>query len=96
MTPPREAGILLGITRSVAMHLASRDGVEVIEENMTPADVYSADECFLTGTGAEIIPVIKVGDRMIGDGKVGPVTRKILSAFQKFVTTDEQIAYAGI
>lgn len=96
ITPPREAGILLGITRSVAMHIAKRDGIEVVEENIRPEDVYSADECFLSGTAAEIIPVNSVGDKQIGQGNVGPVTAGIMKAFHEFVKTDEQIEYAGL
>lgn len=92
-TPPPEAGILLGITRGVVIHLAKRAGLTVEETPLAPQEVLEADECFLTGTGAEVIAVTKVDDAVIGNGKVGPVTRKLLDAFRVFVRTREEVPY---
>ena len=85
ITPPAEAGILLGITRAVVMGLAREAGVPVFERNLERQDVYVADECFLTGTGAEVVPVTKIDNRPIKDGKPGPVTGRLLEAFHKKV-----------
>lgn len=74
-TPPLYAGALYGITRGTVMELARDAGLPVSELNLTRYDVFNADECFLTGTGAEIIPVVKVDGRVIGSGKPGAVTR---------------------
>ncbi|NOZ24285.1 MAG: branched-chain-amino-acid transaminase [Planctomycetes bacterium] len=82
-TPPGTAGVLKGVTRSVVMELARKQKIEVKEVCLSRYDVYSAEECFLTGTGAEIIPVVKVDGRIIGDGKPGPITRKLLKEFRK-------------
>ncbi len=83
LTPPIEAGILEGVTRQAVIELARDSGVEVREIPLTKHDVYIADECFLTGTAAEVIPVVKVDDREIGDGRPGPVTRDLLERFHK-------------
>ncbi len=83
LTPPIEAGILEGITREAVIELAREAGLEVREIPFTKHDVYIADECFLTGTAAEVIPVVKVDDREIGDGRPGPVTRDLLERFHK-------------
>jgi len=80
-TPPISAGILEGITRNTVIELAKASGVEVQEIALTRHDVYSADEMFLTGTGAEIIPVVKVDGRAIGDGKPGPLTGQLRERF---------------
>jgi len=84
VTPGLEAGILAGITRAVVIRLGDKLGIKTAERDISPEDLYAADECFLTGTAAEIIAVTKVGDRIIGKGKVGPVTRKLLAAFREF------------
>jgi branched-chain amino acid aminotransferase len=76
-TPPLSAGALYGITRGTVMDIAKEEGYEVSEPNLTRYDLFNADECFLTGTGAEIIPVTKIDGRVIGDGKPGVVTRKL-------------------
>lgn len=81
-TPTSVVGILEGITRSAVMELAEQAGLEVQMAFLTPHDLYTADESFVTGTGAEILPVVEVGTRKIGDGKVGPVTRQLLSSFR--------------
>jgi branched-chain amino acid aminotransferase len=81
LTPPTDAGILEGITRAVVIELARAAGIAVREIPLTKHDVYVADECFLTGSAAEIVPVVKVDSRPIGDGKPGPVTRRLLERF---------------
>lgn len=76
-TPPLYAGALYGITRGTVIELAREAGIPVTELNLTRYDVFNADECFLTGTGAEIIPVVKVDGRVIGSGKPGVLTRSL-------------------
>lgn len=78
LTPPLSAGALYGITRGVVMELAAKAGLTVGEPNLTRYDLFNADECFLTGTGAELIPVVKIDARVIGTGKPGPVTRNLV------------------
>jgi branched-chain amino acid aminotransferase len=80
-TPPSTAGILPGVTRKRIIFLAKELGYKVVEKGITPFDVTSADEAFLTGTLSEIVPLVKVKGIEVGDGKVGPITRKIMSAF---------------
>lgn len=82
-TPPTDAGILEGITRNAVMDLAREAGVEVLETSLLRHDIYVADECFLTGTAAEVIAVVSLDGRPIGSGKPGPVTKDLLSRFQK-------------
>ncbi len=84
-TPPLSSGILEGITRKVVIMIAENLGIRVIEDNLTPYDLYNADEIFLTGTAAEITPVIKVDGRIIGEGKPGPIYNKILAEFKNIV-----------
>lgn len=84
-TPPTDAGILEGITRNAIIELAQQAGITVHQNTMTRHDVYIADECFLTGSGAEVIPVIKVDTRPIGPGTVGPMTRQLTEAFHRLV-----------
>ena len=84
-TPPIDAGILEGITRNAVIELAQLAGIAVHEVTMTRHDVYVADEVFLTGSGAEIIPVIKVDSRPIGPGIVGPMTQQLSQAFHRLV-----------
>jgi branched-chain amino acid aminotransferase len=81
LTPPLSAGALYGITRRVVIELAAQAGVTVTEPNLTRYDLFNADECFLTGTGAEIVPVVKIDGRVIGTGKPGRLTRKLVSAY---------------
>ncbi len=83
LTPPIDAGILEGITREAVMELAEAAGLPVREIPLTKHDVYIADECFLTGTAAEVIPVVKVDGRMIGSGHPGPVTRDLIERFHR-------------
>ena len=81
LTPPVEAGVLEGITRGAVMELAAGDGIQVMESRMTLDDVYSAAEVFLTGSAAEIVPVIKVDGNQIGDGIPGLITRRIADLY---------------
>jgi branched-chain amino acid aminotransferase len=81
LTPPLSAGALYGITRGVVMELAREAGMNVAEPNLTRYDLFNADECFLTGTGAELIPVVKIDGRVIGSGKPGPVTRSLVQKY---------------
>jgi branched-chain amino acid aminotransferase len=80
-TPPPHAGILEGITRNAVIELAKAAGIPFQEATLTRHDVYAADECFLTGTAAEVIAVVKCDDRVIGTGKPGPVTRQLRERF---------------
>ncbi len=82
-TPPDDAGILKGITREVVIGLARDAGIEVAETPLAKDDVYAADECFLTGTAAEVIPVVEVDQRPIGDGEPGPITGDLMQRFHK-------------
>lgn len=81
LTPPLSAGALYGITRGTVMDLARESGILVAEPNLTRYDVYCADECFVTGSGAEIVPVTKVDGRQIGEGKAGPITRSLIEKY---------------
>lgn len=83
-TPPLDAGILDGVTRNLVIELAENSGIEVREAAITKHDVYIAHECFLTGTAAEVIPVVKVDSRTIGDGKPGPVSKKLKQRFEQY------------
>src|SRR6266568_2950630 len=74
LTPPLSAGALYGITRRVVMEMGAESGLIVGEPHLTRYDVFNADECFLTGTGAELIPIVKIDGRVIGAGKPGPIT----------------------
>jgi branched-chain amino acid aminotransferase len=82
-TPPPEAGILEGITRQTVIDIAIEMGITVRELPMTRYDIFAADECFLTGSGAELIPVVKLDGRIIGDGKPGPMTKRLLDRFHE-------------
>ena len=83
LTPPLEACILEGITRDVVIDLARQAGIAVLETPLTKHDVYIADECFLTGTAAELVPVVKVDSRPIGSGAPGSLTRDLMTRFHK-------------
>lgn len=86
LTPHTSAGILIGITRNVVMELAKEAGMTVREEQLTRNDLYNADECFLTGTAAEIIPVVNLDGRKIASGKPGKVTLSLLKKYQELTT----------
>lgn len=87
-TPPLDAGSLRGITRAAVMEIAENIGIPVKEQALTRYDLWIADECFLTGTAAEVIPCVEVDHRPIGDGKPGGLTRKLISLFRESVKTD--------
>src|SRR3954453_15089861 len=84
-TPSIDSGILEGITRDAVIELAREAGHTVIERTMDRYDVYTAEECFLTGTAAELIPVVECDGRALGSGKPGPVTRELRQRFQRLV-----------
>ncbi|MDN7247503.1 branched-chain-amino-acid transaminase [Planococcus shenhongbingii] len=94
LTPPGYVGALEGITRNAIMEIAAKKGYEVQEAVFTRHDVYVADEVFLTGTAAEVIAVVKVDGRVIGDGKPGPVTNDLLVSFRELVQQDGVKVYA--
>jgi len=85
ITPPSSTGLLVGITREVIMKLAEKLGYAVVERNITPTDLFSADEAFFTGTAAEITPIAEVNRRVIGDGRPGLLTRRLMDAFEKLL-----------
>ena len=87
-TPPASASILEGITRAVVLELAAEMGMPAREEHFLQYDVYTASECFLTGTAAEIVPVVKVDGRVIGTGKPGKVTRELMGRFRELTQTE--------
>ncbi len=86
ITPPTTAGILIGITRNVVIELANEAGMTVKEEQLTRDDLYNADECFLTGTAAEIIPVVNLDGRKIASGRPGKITLSLLKKYQELTT----------
>lgn len=87
-TPPAYVGILKGITRLSVMEIAEKLGYQVIEEPFTRHELYTAEEVFLTGTAAEIVPIAKIDNRTIGAGKPGPVTKKFMTEFHKLTLKD--------
>src|SRR5690606_30277633 len=88
ITPPTYIGALNGITRQAIIDIANQLKIEVKEAPFTLHDVYTADEVILTGTAAEVIPVVEVDGRPIGDGKPGPIMKKLLKEFQALVKVD--------
>jgi branched-chain amino acid aminotransferase len=93
LTPPLSAGALYGITRQVVMGLGREAGLTVAEPNLTRYDVFNADECFLTGTGAELIPVVKIDGRLIGTGKPGPVTKRLVEQYHSLTNSSGEPIY---
>ena len=85
ITPPTSTGALVGITRDVIMKLAEKLGYKAVEANITPTDLFTADEAFFTGTAAEVVPIVEVNKRKIGDGKPGPITKRLMQEFEKIV-----------
>ncbi len=83
LTPSVDAGILEGITRQTVIDLARESGVPVRETTLTRHDIFIADECFLTGSAAEVVPVVKLDSRVIGTGQPGPITRDLKTRFHK-------------
>ena len=92
-TPPLAAGALYGITRRVVMELALQAGLQVSEPNLTRYDLFNADECFLTGTAAELMPVVKIDGREIGAGKPGPVTEALVTQYHALTKTSGEPIY---
>ncbi|NUQ69593.1 MAG: branched-chain-amino-acid transaminase [Chthonomonadales bacterium] len=88
ITPPTSEGALVGITRLAAMEIARSQGIPVREAPVTLYDCYTADEAFLTGTAAEVIPMVRLDCRNIADGKPGPLTRGIIEAFRVCTATE--------
>ncbi len=84
-TPPVSSGALDGITRTVIMRLAERLGYVMVERNITPNELFNADEVFFTGTAAEVVPIRKINERVIGKGKPGPATKRIMKEFYKLI-----------
>ncbi|HEY9156215.1 MAG TPA: branched-chain-amino-acid transaminase [Opitutaceae bacterium] len=88
ITPAASQGALKGITRDTILDIAKELNVPLREANLTRYDVWNAEECFLTGTAAEVIPVVKLDGREIGTGKPGVITQKVLASFRRRVTTE--------
>jgi branched-chain amino acid aminotransferase len=87
LTPPVTSGALAGITRSVIFDLAAHAGIPALEQDLTRYDVFTADECFLTGTAAEVAPLVSLDGRPIGDGIPGKVTGMLIAAFHQLTQT---------
>jgi branched-chain amino acid aminotransferase len=87
-TPSASQGALKGVTRGTIFDVAVELGLPIRESNMTRYDLWCADECFLTGTGAEVIPVVKLDGREIGTGKPGPITQRVLASFRRRVLVE--------
>jgi branched-chain amino acid aminotransferase len=92
-TPPLSAGALYGITRRVVLEIAEEAGLKISEPNLTRYDMFNADECFLTGTGAELVPVVKIDGRVIGNGKPGPVTLKLVAQYHALTKVSGEPIY---
>lgn len=90
ITPPTSTGALRGITRDVVIEIAQKLGYTVIKKEITPADLFIADEVFFTGTAAEVVPVKEINKRKIGDGKPGPITLKLVEEYHKRVLDPKQ------
>jgi len=88
-TPPITAGILEGITRDTVIELIRKRTLPIRETELTRHDLYVADECFLTGSAAEVIPVTKIDGRPISNGEPGPITRQLLDDFKKLINSGE-------
>ncbi len=88
VTPPVWVGILSGITREVVMEIAQKEGIPIEEDIFTPFDLYNSDECFLSGTAAEVIPVTRVDGKTIGEGVAGPLTRRLMEKFRQLTRVE--------
>ena len=93
LTPPLYAGALYGITRGVVCEIAAEGGMPVAETNLTRYDLFNADECFLTGTGAEVMPVTKIDGRVIGSGKPGAATRDLVQRYHALTKVSGEPIY---
>jgi branched-chain amino acid aminotransferase len=85
LTPPVSAGILIGVTRGIVLGLAKEAGIHADEKDFTAAELYAADECFLTGTAAEVVPVTHVDGKAIGAALPGPITRRLMAGYAEFI-----------
>jgi branched-chain amino acid aminotransferase len=94
LTPPLSAGALYGITRRVVLELAVTAGLKASEPNLTRYDLFNADECFLTGTASELVPVVKIDGRVIGTGKPGPVTGDLVARYRTLTKASGEPIYA--
>lgn len=92
-TPPLYAGALYGITRGVVMQIAAECGLTAVESNLTRYDLFNADECFLTGSGAELVPVIKIDGRVIGTGKPGDGTKRLIECYRTLTKSSGEPIY---
>lgn len=92
-TPPLSAGALYGITRGTVIELAEAAGYKVSEPNLTRYDLFNCDECFLTGTGAEMVPVTKIDGRVIGNGKPGRVTKELTANYHALTNASGEPIY---
>ena len=90
ITPPTSTGALRGITRTAVIELVEKLGHPMIERNITPNELFTADEVFFTGTAAEVTPVREINKRMIGDGKPGPMTKRLVEEFNKLVRNPKE------
>ena len=96
-TPPTSAGILVGVTRQVVIGLAHEKlGIKVVERNFPRYDLYSADEVFLTGTGAEVIAGVKIDGRVIGKGVAGPITKQLIKHFREYANSSGTPVYETV
>jgi branched-chain amino acid aminotransferase len=89
-TPPSYTGALPGITAEEVMKLARKLGYEVTEKNITPYELFNANEVFFTGTAAEVVPVREINKRQIGKGNPGPVTKRLMEEFSKLVRSPSE------
>jgi len=83
-TPAPHCGLLIGVTRGVILKLARKRAIPAEETILTRTDLYCADEAFITGTGAEVCPVVQIDRRPVGDGKPGPITKQLMADFRKY------------
>lgn len=88
-TPHSNSGILKGITRDTVIQIAKGKGIKVREDFLTRYDLYIAEECFLTGTAAQIVPAVKIDGRIVGDGKPGRITQELLKEYRELLTNPE-------
>ena len=88
LTPSASQGALRGITRGTILDISKDLGIPLREGNLTRYDMWCSDECFLTGSGAEVIPVVKLDGREIGSGKPGPITQRVLASFRQRVRVE--------
>ncbi len=92
-TPPISSGALAGVTRAVVFEIAAELGIPISEPDITRYDLFTADECFLTGTAAEVIPAVELDGRPIATGQPGPITRKIMERFHELTETTGTAIY---